>query len=799
MSVKYSVVVLTYNQLKDATIPCIESLLKYCPPEETEIIVVDNASQDSTRSYLKSIHSPAVSVIFNDSNLGFSGGNNVGIRKARGAYVVILNNDTLVTPNWLERLTSPFEKDSRIGLVGPVTNYAGTEQRITLAGLSQENYLKVSEAYTDSQRGVYFPTKRLSFFCVAIKRELISRIGLLDEVFARGMFEDDDYCTRATEKGYTIAVAEDCFVYHKGSAAFSALKRKQYDELFERNKLLYERKHAAPYLYSSEAHAYFNKIARDLAKHRQVVGTDPILERLHVRMDAVQGYLAFLTEKERQLHRTAAGTAPADFVFKASRPVETVLEENDKLQRRVARTADDVEAFDRELNAFLENPVFIAWQRFNRMKFHLANFLRGKRFIRRFNPYNAITHLKPIHIDVVSRHYPEHTSGNFSLVVTVMNEEKTIDVLLGSIADQTLIPNEVIVVDGGSTDSTVKVIRRSSLGKKTKLIIISGKKHNIPQGRNVGIKRASNEIIVSTDAGCILEHRFLQNITGPLFANRSLDLVGGIYRSWHRDDNQYFIPNWKKNDWNVFLPSARAVAFRKSKALRIGLFPEHLDMGEDTLFDLRYRSISKRWMYNTAAVVFWKNPKSYTEYIKLAHRYGYGDGLSGVGDVLFYFRTYHQEIDDTKILYDRGAFYRGYLQGRGKRSFVEKNRLGLRKLALLFIHDLESLRGQNVRAVLGKLREEGCKTIVVFNTCRRRGEKAYRPPTDIGPVEFFHIRDFNVLELVDRYDAVFSNVVVVLATSKNNRIISDKCSRMEAFFSVRYKNMRKTAENMERP
>ena len=255
-----SIVVLTYNQLQDCTIPCIESIYKYTKIDTFELIVVDNNSQDVTGEYLKSIENkyPNIKIILNVENKGYSGGNNDGIKGSKGDFVVLLNNDTLVSENWLENLLKPFDKDKKIGLVGPISNSVGNEQRVNIDGLNEKNYIEKSKEYTTLNKDVVCETQRLGFFCVAIKRDLIDKIGLLDEKFGIGMFEDDDYCMRSIQAGYKNVFVEDSFVYHKGSVSFKKLTTEAYQEIFSKNKSYFLQKHGVEWSYSDIVGSYFH-------------------------------------------------------------------------------------------------------------------------------------------------------------------------------------------------------------------------------------------------------------------------------------------------------------------------------------------------------------------------------------------------------------------------------------------------------------------------------------------------------------------------------------------------------------
>ena len=132
---KFSVVILTYNNYAEVTGPCLRSVLSNIDPKTTEIIIVDNCSKDCTVDeldrYIESLDEKfSIKFQKNKSNLGYAAGNNVGIKISSGEFIVLLNNDTLVSPRWLEGMHSCFEHDSTLGLVGPITNSVGNEQLV---------------------------------------------------------------------------------------------------------------------------------------------------------------------------------------------------------------------------------------------------------------------------------------------------------------------------------------------------------------------------------------------------------------------------------------------------------------------------------------------------------------------------------------------------------------------------------------------------------------------------------------------------------------------------------------------
>lgn len=240
---KVSVIVLTYNNL-DLTKACLHSIEKHSHYSNIELILVDNASTDGTPEFLTSYAEGKEHVVLclNDSNLGFSAGNNVGLKAATGDYIVILNNDTYVTEGWIHGLVRGLRRHPSLGLVGPVTNNIGNEAKININYSDMEQMAIAAREYTRTHAGEVYPVRAAAFFCVMFSRQVYEKVGPMEEKFGVGFFEDDDYCNRVREAGYEVAVIEDVFVHHHLSASFNKLKAEKKQELFERNKKIYEDK-----------------------------------------------------------------------------------------------------------------------------------------------------------------------------------------------------------------------------------------------------------------------------------------------------------------------------------------------------------------------------------------------------------------------------------------------------------------------------------------------------------------------------------------------------------------------------
>ncbi len=236
-----SVVILAYEHWS-FTRACLESVLRFSDYANLEVIVVDNGSRDATPVMLRRIaaRDPRVTVITNAENLGFAAGNNVGIAAARGEYVILLNNDTYVTRGWVRDLIRPLQQDRSIGLAGPLTNNMGNEQKIDIVYDGMLEMAEGARRFVRRHTRRRFGVSTLAFFCVALRRDVIERVGLLDVAYGVGFYEDDDYCRRAERAGYRMVVVDDVFVHHHMSASFDALGAERKREQMERNKAIYE-------------------------------------------------------------------------------------------------------------------------------------------------------------------------------------------------------------------------------------------------------------------------------------------------------------------------------------------------------------------------------------------------------------------------------------------------------------------------------------------------------------------------------------------------------------------------------
>jgi GT2 family glycosyltransferase len=244
-----TVIVLTWNAL-DYTRLCAASLLQHTDPRH-ELMFVDNGSAPDTIDFLDRLaaaHPERVTVVKNGRNLGFAGGNNVGIARARGEHVCLLNSDTVVTDRWLERLLDRFA-DPAVGLVGPVTNSITGSQRLPAVAYAQDS-LDGLDAFAArlarSEQGRTDPALWLVGFCLLVRREALACLGGLDEGFGQGNFEDTDYGLRAFLAGWRAVVARDSFIHHFGSRSFADGKVDYAAAMDEKWEIFRRKWHLAP-------------------------------------------------------------------------------------------------------------------------------------------------------------------------------------------------------------------------------------------------------------------------------------------------------------------------------------------------------------------------------------------------------------------------------------------------------------------------------------------------------------------------------------------------------------------------
>lgn len=225
-----------------------------------------------------------------------------------------------------------------------------------------------------------------------------------------------------------------------------------------------------------------------------------------------------------------------------------------------------------------------------------------------------------------------------SLITTLFNEEETILDFLKSYKAQTKYADEFTIVDGGSNDNTVKIINKYAdenphLNIKVIVDKTCSKKYvlgPIAKGRNVAIENTKYNYIAVTDAGCILDQRWFEEITKP-FENSKVDVVAGWFRAKIQNSFQeaYADITMKKLhsiDPKTFLPSSRSLAMKKECWLKAGKYPESTYTAEDTMFDINMKKEQCQFFFASKAIVYWDCPQNIEQAKDKHYNYAYGDG-----------------------------------------------------------------------------------------------------------------------------------------------------------------------------
>jgi glycosyltransferase involved in cell wall biosynthesis len=234
------------------------------------------------------------------------------------------------------------------------------------------------------------------------------------------------------------------------------------------------------------------------------------------------------------------------------------------------------------------------------------------------------------HVSLAALSLPKGFTFHVSVIATVRNEAQAVRRLLDSLAAQTLLPDEVIIVDGGSTDGTVEVLEEYATGGTLPLKVLVRPGTNISQGRNAAIAMTTGEIIAGTDAGVRLSPNWLEELIKPFEKERELYVVSGFFLP---DPQTVFetamgatvLPVLADVDPEKFLPSSRSVAFRKAAWERVGGYPEWLDYSEDLVFDFKLRDLGP-FVFAPRAIAYFRPRKSLRAFFQQYYRYARGDG-----------------------------------------------------------------------------------------------------------------------------------------------------------------------------
>ncbi len=214
----FSIIIVSLNGQPRIHMPL--DAMRQCRDFNGEVIVVDNGSKDGLSEFVRE-HYPEVKLITSPKNLGFAGGNNLGILNARGQILVLLNDDTEPRPDWLIPLDREFRANPRLGIAGCKLLYPDQQTIQHLGGTITRNGLTNHLDYGlhESQQTVISPREcdYVTGAAFAFRRGLVRDVGMLDPRFWPIYFEETDYCVRAKRAGWSIQVIPDSVVIHHES------------------------------------------------------------------------------------------------------------------------------------------------------------------------------------------------------------------------------------------------------------------------------------------------------------------------------------------------------------------------------------------------------------------------------------------------------------------------------------------------------------------------------------------------------------------------------------------------------
>jgi len=237
-----SIITINWNN-NDDTSEMLESLRRISYPNY-EIIVVDNFSTQCDAVILK-IKFPEIRLIMSTKNLGFAGGNNLGLKYASGKYILLLNNDTVVDKNFLEPLVRLMETDHNIGIVSPKIYFYDEPNKLQYAGTTAINEVTTRGkkfGYGSIDSGKFDDIKETGFAngaCMLVRQSLINQVGFLRPEYFM-YYEETDFCLRAKKNGFKVFFNPESKIHHKGSSS-TGRKSPLQTYYMNRNRVLFIR------------------------------------------------------------------------------------------------------------------------------------------------------------------------------------------------------------------------------------------------------------------------------------------------------------------------------------------------------------------------------------------------------------------------------------------------------------------------------------------------------------------------------------------------------------------------------
>lgn len=238
-----SIITINYNE-SGVTLELLESIRKLSYPS-VEVLVVDNASPNDTPDVIKENY-PEITLIKSPENLGFAGGNNLGVKAAKGEYLLFINNDTIVPEGFIEPLVETLQKDKTIGMVSPKIKFHWDSSLIQYAGYTAMNKWTIrnnSIGYHQKDNGNYDSageTESIHGAAMMVPKSVVEKVGMMTEIYFL-YYEEHDWAEMVKRAGYKIFYQPKSYILHKESVStgkFSPLKT----YYISRNRILFARR-----------------------------------------------------------------------------------------------------------------------------------------------------------------------------------------------------------------------------------------------------------------------------------------------------------------------------------------------------------------------------------------------------------------------------------------------------------------------------------------------------------------------------------------------------------------------------
>lgn len=212
------IIIPIYNSLASVK-ACLNAVLTHTQVTDYHLYLIDDGSDNMTHQYLvnQATNHAHITLHTHSENLGFVKACNTGFYLSTAAYVLLLNSDVIVTPDWLPRLLACMQSDQRIAAVNPLTNHA---PQIDLPMLPGSNFYDMDWALAKNPKPQCIDIVTNVGFCLLLRRSALNQVGVFDEIYGRGYCEESDLCMRLTTQGFRTVVANNVYVYHQGGATF---------------------------------------------------------------------------------------------------------------------------------------------------------------------------------------------------------------------------------------------------------------------------------------------------------------------------------------------------------------------------------------------------------------------------------------------------------------------------------------------------------------------------------------------------------------------------------------------------